>query len=245
MFDAAERGRVLSALIAHAERDPSIASAALVGSLTSGHADRWSDIDLAFGVADGADLDSVVADWSRRLASEFDGCTLLDLESGGALYRVFLLPGCLQVDLSFAPGARVLRGSERFELLFGEDAEMDPTPASGADGLFGWGVLYARHAYVCIQRERWWQAANYVAAVRDAAMSLACHSRQLPVRFGKGYDQLPADLLRRFEATIFRSLRADDLAQALRAATGLLLEQGASVPWAAKVGTDLVALTGE
>lgn len=247
MFDVAERERIQSVLVARAEHDERIASAALVGSLATDQADQWSDIDLTFGVAHGTEPADVIADWSQDLASDFAACTLLDLYSGGAQYRVFLMPGCLQVDLSFAPGAGALQSSPRFRLLFGVAGEMQTTGVQtkpqSPDDTFGWGVLYARYSYVCIQRRHWWQAAHYIAAVRDAAMNLACLAHQLPASFGKGYDRLPADVLRRFEPTLCRSTSRDDLGNARRAATATLIEHGAAVPWAANVQADLIALS--
>lgn len=241
MFDTVIRDRVQAAIVKHAERDGRITAAALVGSLATGGADRWSDLDFAFGVAEGVATGEVIDDWSRALASEFHGTALLDLHSGGAQYRVFLLPGCLQVDLSFAPGGDVLQGSPRLHLLFGTTRPMQSTPPSSED-LFGWGVLYARHAYVCIQRQRWWQAAFCITAVRNAAMDLACLARQLPERFGRGYDDLPEDLLLRLEATIFADTSPDELTRALRAAIRCLIGQGSSIPWAKDVQGDLAFL---
>ena len=242
MFDAALRDRVQAAIAERAERDPRIAAAAVVGSLATGRADRWSDLDFAFGDTEEVSVSDVIGDWSRALASEFHATVLLDLRSGGAQYRVFLLPGCLQVDLSFASGGHVLQGSPRMRLLFGGTWPMQSAPQSPED-LFGWGVLYVRHAYVCLQRQRWWQAAFCITAVRNAAMDLACLARELPTRFGRAYDDLPTDLLAQLEATNFASTSPDDLGRSFRAAVRCLIDQGASVSWAGDLRQDLLALT--
>ena len=78
----------------------------------------------------------VLADWTQAVAEELDGVHLFDVAAGEAIYRVFLLPGCLQVDLSFSPasqfgarGPRVRLPSQRRELP-------QPVPSS-ADELFG------------------------------------------------------------------------------------------------------------
>lgn len=241
MFDAAARDRIQALLVERARADERVAAAALLGSLTTGQADRWSDLDLALAVAEGIPVTDVVNDWSQALSTEFRATVLLDLEAGRALYRVFLLPGWLQVDLSFAPGGRVLKGGPRLELLFGETSPMPSTPPS-PENRFGWGVVYARHAFVCLQRERWWQAAYCITEVRNAAMDLACLARGLPAKFGRAYDDLPSDLLARFEPTVFSGLSSDDLFRAMRAAVSCLSEQGAAVPWAEDLRSDLAAL---
>ena len=72
--------------------------------------------------------------------------------SGHIIYRVFLLPGGLQVDLSFMPASRFGAGGPRFRLLFGEAHERPwPTPPSIQD-LFGWAVAYARDGRACVER---------------------------------------------------------------------------------------------
>jgi len=51
MFTPEERDRLRSDLLEHAASDPHISGAAITGSAATGHEDRWSDIDLAFGVS--------------------------------------------------------------------------------------------------------------------------------------------------------------------------------------------------
>ena len=242
MFDEAARDQVRAALAERAASDVRIGSAALLGSLATDQADRWSDLDLSLGVAEGADFNDVVEDWTGHLVSELGATVLLDLTSGGVLYRVFLLPGWLQLDLSFSPGGRVLQGGPRLRLLFGSTSQMRPTRQAPEDR-YGWGVIYARHAYVCLQRERWWQAAFCVTEVRHAAMDLACLVRGLPARFARAYDDLPGDVRDGFEPTIFAGLEPGQLVTSLRAAIARLTEHGADVPGAGQVNQDLLALS--
>ena len=56
------------------------------------------------------------------------GVRLFDVWSGTALYRVFLLPGCLQLDLSLAPQTSFGARAPSFRLLFGTAAEL-PAPS--------------------------------------------------------------------------------------------------------------------
>jgi hypothetical protein len=192
-----------------------------VGSLAHGRGDRWSDIDLTFAVADETPLADVLADWTAWIGHEFHGVQLFDLPSGDTIYRVFLLPDGLQVDLSFTPAARFAAGGPRFRLVFGETRpKAPPSPAEPAE-LFGWALAYARGARAEIERGRLWQAEHEMSAVRDNALSIACLARGLPARFGRGYDDLPPDLLAQFDGSF---VAAPLTAESLRAALGVALE---------------------
>ena len=72
-----------------------------------------------------------------------------------------------------------------------------------------------------------WLAEYWVSMIRDYALSLACVRRGLPARYGRGFDDLPPDVVVPFEAAIVRSLEREELLRALRvAADGLLREAG-------------------
>jgi hypothetical protein len=88
-----------------AASDERVVAGAIVGSLAHDDGDRWSDLDLTFGVADDLPVMDVLIDWTRNLVDEIDAVHLFDLPSGATIYRVFLLPGCLQFDLSFTPAS--------------------------------------------------------------------------------------------------------------------------------------------
>lgn len=79
---------------------------AAVGSLAVDRGDRFSDLDLTFGIADQVPVADVLDDWTRTLVDELDAVHLADLERGATTYRVFLLPDALQFDLSMTPAAR-------------------------------------------------------------------------------------------------------------------------------------------
>ena len=130
----------------------------MVGSLALSEGDSWSDFDLTFGVADNVPLGEVLADWTRTLVQEFDAAQLFDLSAGASIYRVFLLPGCLQFDLSFTPASEFGATGPKFKLLSGvavEKPQVQPTPAQE---LFGYAVHHAVRARICIERGRSWQA---------------------------------------------------------------------------------------
>ena len=242
MFSTAERDAARDNIVAMARSDDRIVAAAVVGSLVTG-GDRWSDVDLTFAVADAAPVSDVLDDWTRRVAGDLDAVVLFDLPAGPTVYRVFLLPGGLQVDLSFTPAAQFGAGGPRFQLIFGEErAHRSPAPAPAGE-LFGWAVAYVREARACIERGRPWQAEHSINAVRDNALSIACARRGLPARFGRGFDDLPADVLAGFDAAHAASLSRDSLLAALTAATeGLLRESDEVVPIAAHVAPRLRAL---
>jgi hypothetical protein len=74
---------------------------------------------LTFAVKDSIPIIDVLEDWSRKLEREFDAVQLFDLLGGDTIYRVFLLPGCLQFDLSFTPAPKFGAAGPKFRLLFG------------------------------------------------------------------------------------------------------------------------------
>ena len=208
-----------------AQTDERVVAGAVVGSLAYGRGDRWSDLDLTFAVDDEIPIAEVLDGWTRRMVDQLDGETLFDLPSGETIYRVFLLPGGLQVDLSFTPASRFGAAGPNFELLFGEAHDRSSPEPPSAGEVFGWAIAYAREARACIERERWWQAEFSINAVRDHALTLACLHRGLPTRFGRGYDALPADVLEGFKSALVMSLARQPLMTALRAAVDCLFRE--------------------
>src|SRR5256885_5775661 len=212
VFTVEQRDALRERLLGLAEEDERVVAGAVVGSLAVDGGDRFSDVDLTFGIADHVQVAEVLDDWTRTLIDELDAVRLADLERGPTTYRVFLLPDALQLDLSMTPAPRFRPAGPRFRLLFGETAEDGsevptrpvpgalslPTPAVAED-IFGWGVIYALHARACIERGRVWQAEHYVGAVRDHGLSLACLREGLPAGQARGYDDLSPETLARFE----------------------------------------------
>src|SRR6266576_3266841 len=217
-----------------AEEDERVLAGAAVGSLADGSGDRFSDLDLTFGIADGVPVEHVLDAWTRTLSEELDAVPLADLQAGPTTYRVFLLPDALQFDLSMTSATEFRPAGPRFQLLFGETTADEsevrrsqgglfiPTPSVAGD-IFGWGVIYALHARACIERGRVWQAEHYVGAVRDHALSLACLHRGLPAVQARGYDQLPPETLAGFDPTHVGSAEPDALRTALGASALVLL----------------------
>src|SRR5438128_2421843 len=146
MFSICYRDRVRDRVLQLAASDARVVAGAVVGSLALGEGDRWSDLDLTFAVADGISIFEVLEDWTRTLCEEFDAAQLFDLPSGASIYRVFLLPGCLQFDLSFTPASEFGATSARFKLLFGSAVSKPYMQPPSARELFGYAVHHALRA---------------------------------------------------------------------------------------------------
>ncbi len=257
MFTVEQRDALRERLLRLADEDDRVVAGAAVGSLAVDGGDRFSDLDLTFGIADQVPVADVLDDWTRTLMDELDAVHLVDLERGPTTYRVFLLPDALQFDLSMTPAARFRPAGPRFRLLFGKtaagDGEAARPPGAGdlfmstpsvAHDLFGWGVIYALHARACTERGRVWQAEHYVGAVRDHALSLACLGQGLPAVQARGYDDLSPETLARFEDAHVAAVEPDALRRALGAAVGALMREGADarLPHADVVAERLVEL---
>src|SRR5215470_1019055 len=141
-----------------ARADRRIVAGAVIGSAAQGPGDRWSDLDLGFGVGEGATPADVLADWTPRIEQDCAAVHLFDLPSGAAIYRVFLFPGALQVDLSFAPAPDFGARGPKFRLLFGRAVEQPGAEPPAARHLFGLAVHHAVRARFCVERGRLWQA---------------------------------------------------------------------------------------
>jgi hypothetical protein len=244
VFTLEDRERVHDRVLELAHADPRVVAGAVVGGLASG-GDRWSDLDLTFGVADGVPVAEVLADWTAELVRELDAVHLFDLPSGAAIYRVFLLPGCLQVDLSFAPSSEFGARGPSFALLFGDAVELPHGEPPSAHDLFGLGVHHAVRSRFCIERGRLWQAEYWISGVRDEALALACLRRGLDSAHGRGFDALPPEVPAAASDALVRSVQREELLRALDAAVDLLLREAVEVgDVAAKVEAQLRGLAG-
>ena len=244
MFSIQDRERVRDHVLAMAASDSRVVAGVVVGSLALSDGDRWSDLDQTFAVENGRPILEVLEDWTRALVDEFDAVQLFDLPSGPSLYRVLLLPGCLQFDLSFTPAAEFGATGPQFKLLFGSAADTPHIPPPSAQRLFGYAVHHALRARFCIERGRYWQAEYWISGVRDYALSLACRRRNLPDWHGKGFDDLPTKVLDAFRSTLVNSLERDDLLRALGGAVaGLLTEAEEVRELAEKIEPQLRELT--
>jgi hypothetical protein len=229
MFSISYRNDVRDYVLKRADADVRVVSGAVVGSLAHSEGDRWSDLDLTFGVADGVQIAEVLEAFTADLIKQFDATRLFDLPAGAAIYRVFLLPGCLQFDLSFAPASEFGALGPEFRLLFGRAVDKPHVPPPHAEQLFGYAVHHAVRARFCIERGRMWQAEYWISAVRDYAMSLACQRRGLPAHYGRGFDGLPQSVRDHALRALVGSLDRDELSRALGCAIQMLLGEAEEV----------------
>ena len=239
VFTIEQRDALRERVLGLAEEDGRVVAAAAVGSLAVDGGDRFSDVDLTFGIADHVRVADVLDDWTRTLADEQDAVHLADLERGPTTYRVLLLRDALQLDLSMTPAAQFRPAGPRFRLLFGAtttDESRPPAPVAGglfittpprAADIFGWGVIYAIHARACIERGRLWQAEHYVGAVRDHALSLACLREGLTAVQARGYDDLSPETLARLTDAHVGAVEPRVLRTALAGSALALMCEGA------------------
>jgi len=225
MFTSEERARLRSELLEFAKTDPRITAAAITGSLAQDREDEWSDIDLAFSVANASDIPQALADWTKHLYESHSVLHHLDVKAGSWTYRVFLLANTLQVDLAFV-GADEFRGlAPTFRLVFGAANEPRHLPPPNVSDLIGVGWLYALHVRSAIARDRFWQAEYMIHGMRDHALALACVSRGLPGIHGRGFHLLPGEVTARFESSLVRELARSELLRAFREVTDSFLSE--------------------
>jgi len=225
LFTPDERVALRDALIDAARRDARISGVALTGSGALDAEDRWSDVDLAFGVAAGTDRAALITEWTDRMYRAHEAVHHMDVAAGAALFRVFLLRSTLQVDLAFWPEAEFGAIAPTFRLVSGTARERPRSPSPSADGLVGMGWLYALHARSSIARGKVWQAEYMISGVRDHVLALACLRHGAPAVQGRGMDSLPRELTETFTGALVRSLEPAELRRAFTCACELLLAE--------------------
>jgi predicted nucleotidyltransferase len=207
VFSVESREAVRGRLLERAREDERIVSAAITGSAARGAEDEWSDVDLAFGVAEGASVADVLAEWTAWLSDELDVVHHWDLVGGGWTYRVF--------------GSR----GSAFRLVFGDAVERDPGPPEEARYLIGLAWHHALHARSALGRGRPWLAEWLVSALRDHVLELACLRLGLSTHFGRGFDALPPEVAAQVAGALVRSLEPSELRRALDVATSALVDE--------------------
>jgi len=225
MFTPEQRARLRSDLLEYAASDRRINGAAITGSAAAEREDKWSDIDLAFGVVDAAELPNVLSDWTAHMYDQNLALHHLEVKSGAWIYRVFLLPSSLQVDLAFVFAAEFRPLASTFRLIFGKANESRHIPPPSLVDIIGLGWLYALHARSCIARGNLWQAEYMVSGIRDNALALACLRHGLPVVHGRGIDRLPSAVTAQFVGSLVRQLDTAELSRAFRAVVDGLLSE--------------------
>jgi predicted nucleotidyltransferase len=225
VFTPEERERLREELIAAANADERISGVAVTGSAARDALDRWSDIDLAFGIVDASRLREALGEWTEQMHHQHGAVHHFDVTRGSWVYRVFLLESTLQVDLAFAPAADFGALSPTFRLVSGTSVELPQGAPPAVEEMIGLGWLYALHSRSCIERGKVWQAEYMISSVRDQAIALAAARHGLPTREGRGFDGLPQEVRSSFEGAVVRSIDTHELKRAFRVATQRLLSE--------------------
>jgi hypothetical protein len=129
-------------------------------------------VDLVFAVD--IPVDAALDPWTDRLYAEFGALHHWDLPAGPIVYRVFLLPGSLEVDIAFTPAAEFGPLGPNWRTVFGRVMECPAGGPADPGNLIGLAWHHALHARVCVERRRWWQAEHWIGAVRAQVIALAC-----------------------------------------------------------------------
>ena len=225
MFTAEQRDHVRQRFLELAQSDPRVIAGALTGSMAFGSGDEWSDIDVAFGVAEGITPEAVLDDWTHVLAREWGVLDHFDLRSGSSVYRVFLLPSGLEVDAGVTPAEDFGARGPNFRALFGPTQQLEATPQPSSSSLIGLSWHHVLHARASIERHKLWQAEYWISAIRDHTLALACLRLGENAREGRGIDRLSPAVTDPLADALVRSLDEPELRRALAAVTrGLIGE---------------------
>ena len=197
------RDRGAQAPRARARReDHRVVAGAVVGSLALDEGDRWSDLDLTFAVADGVPVADVLEDWSRVVEDELAACSCSTCPPARASTACSSCPAVSSSTSRSRPrrsSARRARSSScsSAKRSSARSASRRPPRSCSATASTTRCGRASR-----IERGRVWLAEYWISAVRDYALNLACRRRGLPAWYGRGFDELPADVLGRFEGAI-------------------------------------------
>jgi predicted nucleotidyltransferase len=225
MFTAEHRDHVRQRVLEMARADPRVIAGALSGSTASGSGDEWSDIDVAFGIAEGNALEKVLQDWTQALDREFGVLDHFDLLAGSSIYRVFLLPSGLEVDVAVTPEEEFGARGPNFRTLFGTARQLEATPQPGASYLIGLAWHHVLHARASIERNKPWQAEYWISGVRDHTFALACIRQGENAIYARGVDRLPYAVTNPLADALVRSLDKLELRRALAVATRCLIRE--------------------
>jgi hypothetical protein len=231
MFTAEQRDHVRQHVLELAQSDPWVTAGALTGSMAFGSGDRWSDIDVAFGIAEGITPEAVLDEWTHVLEREWGVLDQFDLRSGSSVYRVFLLPSGLEVDVAATPAEDFGARGPQFRALFGPTQQVPATPQPSASSLIGLSWHHVLHARASIERHKLWQAEYWISGIREHVLALACLRLGENARERRGVDRLPSAVTDPLADALVRSLDEPELRRALAAATrGLIGELEALDP---------------
>ncbi|MDQ5823591.1 MAG: hypothetical protein M3441_05175 [Chloroflexota bacterium] len=219
MFTIEQRDHLRDYILDIAMSDPRVTGGALTGSMAVGAVDDRSDVDVAFGIAEGSSLEAVLDDWTGALDREFGVLHYWDLPFRTSLYRVFLLPGGLELDVGLSPQHDFGPRGPGFRALFGTTRQQKPSQPSDPQFLVGLCWHHVFHARSSIERGKPWRAEYWISALRDHTLSLVCLRLGEETAEARGIDRLPAAVTGPLAEALVRSLDNEELRRALAAAT--------------------------
>lgn len=225
MFTIERRDYVRNRILELVRADPRVTGGALTGSTALGPGDNWSDIDVAFGIADGIALGAVLHDWTEAIDREFGVLDHFDLLSGVSIYRVFLLPDGLEIDVAVTPGEKFGARGPNFRHLFGTINQGEVMPPPSAAHLIGLSWHHVLHARSCIERHKVWQAEYWISETRNHTIALVCIRLGEEAFHARGIDRLPAAATAPLAEAFVRSLEEPELRRALAVATRCLINE--------------------
>lgn len=227
MFNVADREKLRARLVEVARHHPDIETAALLGSAARGEEDRWSDIDLALGLAPGVDPVQAAKTWTTVVEQTEPLVDHLDINASGGLYRVLLLASTLQVDLSFWPHRHFPTGSSPVKVLFGHpdlpQISVEPQNDLSVHVRMSW--LYALHLRSAVGRGRSWQALWMLDGIRNQVIALLCVRYELPAAEGRGVDRLPLAVLSELADTLPKDIDTASIIHSARRLVLLLVQE--------------------
>jgi hypothetical protein len=225
MFSERERHETQVALLDLAGADERITGVAVTGSASVGGEDRWSDIDLSFGIREGVRLDEVIRDWTNRMYEEYGTVHHLDVPVGNSIYRVFLLTSTLQVDVAFCPQKEFRASGPTFRLLHGVASEPVQHALPMWQEEVGLAWLHALHARSSIERGRIWQAEYMISGMRNHVLTMMCLRHGVSPFQGRGLHLLPSDSTDILRKALVRSLDIAELRRAFMSAGDSLFDE--------------------
>ncbi len=225
MFTTEQRDDVRNRVLDLARSDPRVTAGALTGSSAVGAEDERSDIDVAFGVTDGVSVEAVLNDWTEVLTRELGVLHYWDLPFRSSIYRVFLLPSGLEIDVAVTPQQEFGARGPRFRTLFGTTRQQEPAPPPSARYLIGLGWHHVLHARSYIERGKPWGAEYWISALRDHTVELACLRLGEETAYARGVDRLPATVTGPLAEALVSSLDEAELRRALGVATASFIAE--------------------
>jgi predicted nucleotidyltransferase len=229
---AADRDATLARVLKLLEADPRIEAAVITGSLGTGRADRWSDIDIAAVVSDADSCESVTADWVALIYGEMLVAHHYEIAFDTTLVRGFLLNSGLVVDLGFTPSADfsvwapVTVAFDRTGVATRLAEVPQPwtvAPDWQAEAGFAWHD--ALHAIAAANRGRSWQALYFLQRLRNRTLVLATQRHGMDADEFKSVDDLPAEERDRLLTSLVGELSQPSLLGAIESTTLAFLDE--------------------